>query len=1146
MTAKFQAISLVLRYVAMVPIFVLIGCGGGDGGDKVRQTGNNIYTLQKPNYTGATNLFEIPQQEASEIILDVTLFIDLIQTIIYGDSKWQFFLLPIENSGTTSEDIFCSSGNVETAEIVKGEHLQVTYSDCLIEGVTFDGSVDVHVIELSADGYILEKDVIVDLTILEGTNQELLSINGYVKTRKQGVENKLTSSAQILIASAEQQFYFDDFVISEEENFNFTSFDGDIYFSEFGLIRINTSSLADRHQTISFQSNNQFDVNISLQKSIYYQYDDNFVPVYIDLDNIPNSFFDEINDQPVAMIHAAKASGERDTEFLLSTQGSYDPDLEPIIYRWSLLSKPDDSLAYLEGNNSASLFADLPGNYTLQLEVSDSVGNSDVITQDFYVKQGSPILRINTMQEYAFVDDPVDFTVTPMNDIYDGPIHFRLSYGPPGMHISPGGLVTWEANVPDFSRDLTVNFAVDAYNRDKTSTIEQAVTVKSLHPNQYHTLLPPIPGFRDWGDNNFAFKIDSTKEAVISGDRAFQLSLDENNHIQVSSPFRAIPVHFEYRASAKLTDGLYHFFVSDNPDYIGQTPYQLWRLSEATQALELIGSANFDNWAKIDFKDVNSDGAIELVGYRDKAFQTDPIVYSTFDFKKLYEVTNAPEYGVTLCDFDGDGMDEFIARHEIYSFDKGETIASTELTIAVSVLINGSESCHVLAHGYDGILVLLSWENGQVKYTPLTEEIKLHRDRLSVNLDNQSDTEILFYDFNKHIWISFSVNIDGSVDKTIVKAPVNINTDQVISAFDIDGDGFDEILLYKFTTESYDNTGTENLISAYSIEGDQMSIEYTMKSSFLDMTMNNHISDFNGSEVSIYRNYDFNDARIGEFSKGREKLTRTLAAPIYGASHGKIIGSHVTNGQHFYYVESGTNAEKSINKYTNTGALIWRTQPIDHYSSRNLMDFQVKMGNMVALSRLGMLLIDDKSGNIIHVINEYHLHLTKVTPSVFDALLITSFHPPGVHTIENQEFTMLWDASDNNWGLESDDLGQIEFIQYDNDEQLELVIYPRVNAGAFVILDSLTWNYETLPPFLDATTSNFPSDFFDSKSSCLPNDTQCRHKFIVGSDPRLVDKLTGKTIWKVPIKLYSEPRFYVHPNGHISTAIGGVGLYIFD
>lgn len=65
----------------------------------------------------------------------------------------------------------------------------------------------------------------------------------------------------------------------------------------------------------------------------------------------------------------------------LDGSGSYDPDENyPLTYSWSILSKPQESLAELSGADSVnpSFIADLLGDYVVQLVVTDAAGWSSL------------------------------------------------------------------------------------------------------------------------------------------------------------------------------------------------------------------------------------------------------------------------------------------------------------------------------------------------------------------------------------------------------------------------------------------------------------------------------------------------------------------------------------------------------------------------------------------------------------------------------------------------------------------------------------------------------------------------------------------------------------------------------------------------
>jgi len=152
-----QSTSIFKLYFTLFIIFFLTACGGGSSGGSNENksttpvTTSPQYSLIKPNYTGLSSKFEIAPFDAPKVILEITSGLDLLSSLIYGETNHQIPIFPFESNNNTGVDIACSSGSEETIEVVKDKHLIVKYDNCVKEGVKLNGTTDVHIIELIAE-----------------------------------------------------------------------------------------------------------------------------------------------------------------------------------------------------------------------------------------------------------------------------------------------------------------------------------------------------------------------------------------------------------------------------------------------------------------------------------------------------------------------------------------------------------------------------------------------------------------------------------------------------------------------------------------------------------------------------------------------------------------------------------------------------------------------------------------------------------------------------------------------------------------------------------------------------------------------------------------------------------------------------------
>jgi hypothetical protein len=93
------------------------------------------------------------------------------------------------------------------------------------------------------------------------------------------------------------------------------------------------------------------------------------------------------NSAPIADAGADQLLTSLGTTVTLAGDGSWDPDDDPIAYTWTMMSKPDTSLAVLLDPTSPTptFVADVYGEYVIELVVNDASGSSapDTVTVSF-------------------------------------------------------------------------------------------------------------------------------------------------------------------------------------------------------------------------------------------------------------------------------------------------------------------------------------------------------------------------------------------------------------------------------------------------------------------------------------------------------------------------------------------------------------------------------------------------------------------------------------------------------------------------------------------------------------------------------------------------------------------------------------------
>jgi len=957
-----------------------------------------------------------------------------LSSLIYGETNHQIPIFPFE-SNNTGGDINCSTGSEETIEVVKDKHLTVKYDNCVKEGIKLNGTTDLHIIKLIAESALHDMDIISNLSITDLVNDQSLSMNGYMKIRKSLSDGTFSSTVQFLLEDNGEQIYFDDLVLKEVNNFNQLSYKGDVYLSNYGLISINTLDMNNKSKVMEIASINSFAIDITLQETISFTYNNETTPVTIDLSNIPDTVWDNINESPKAKITADSLSAERNTTFEISSFESSDPDLEPLYYSWSILSKPIDSTATISQDSTSNFVTDLPGQYTVQLSVTDSAGNIDIVTEGFYIVKGSPIADLTDSAASLSIDEEYIAVISHSNDQYDTPIHYRLAYGPAGMTVNASGQISWIAHVPDFSKTLEVNFAIDVFNTDKITTIERTLSVESLHEDEVHTLLTPF----SISGNKYTYVDSSGAEHLIidnGEDGIVEYYLDDENKIAVFNPFTTVPTSFMYRGTTLLGNELMHFFVAEDINITSDERVELWVLNDNTKKLSKVSNANKDLWKKITFRDMNGDGEIELIGYGNSSGTggVDPKVYSLKNYEKLYDVTNTYGAFISFCDVDKDGVDELITDSRIYSIIDNEILLSTDSKIVKQINTTDSNNCSLLAENTDRSLKLLNWIDGELISTVLSEVITT-KNWFDVNLDANENTELIYYNDKDAVWTLININSAGIVQTSIFTEPEEYRFNSIFATLDLDGDNKDEFLAEKHS----DFSESEGAVSALSVAGEDIITKYNLKTSFTELALNNKIAEFTGDTATVYKNYTYTPSKQGEFNKSGDSDISIITDNGIGYNYDEVIGTSSVNEELYYYAVGGSNDEPYIAKYGKTGNLIWQASVQGRFDNYVLENFQVKDDVVLISASHDMLILNDISGIVYQQSHSAGgMNTSFISPSNFDETLIVDALNQKILTVTNNEFVVLHDGSENNWGLaENINVSKFDFIQFDEDPQLE-------------------------------------------------------------------------------------------------------------
>jgi PKD domain len=216
----------------------------------------------------------------------------------------------------------------------------------------------------------------------------------------------------------------------------------------------------------------------------------------------------------------------------LNGSASYDLAGLPITYQWSFVSKPAGSNATLTGPTTAtpSFVADVAGDYTLQLVVTDSLGTASSPAQvTISFSDVAPVANAGASQS-TVVGESVTLNGSKSTDTNGAPLTYQWSVvsAPSG---SKATISNPTAEIASFVPDLPGTYVVQLIVNDGTlnsvpaTTEIVAVSQQTLFTEQIRNLqgvianLPPI-----------AFRNVVLKEALIIELNAVVLSLEAKDY----------------------------------------------------------------------------------------------------------------------------------------------------------------------------------------------------------------------------------------------------------------------------------------------------------------------------------------------------------------------------------------------------------------------------------------------------------------------------------------------------------------------------------------------------------------------------------------------------------------------------------------
>lgn len=240
-----------------------------------------------------------------------------------------------------------------------------------------------------------------------------------------------------------------------------------------------------------------------------------------------------LNSSPVADAGLDQAITVIGTTVHLNGSQSYDPDGQPIIYQWFLLSKPAGSVATLTGENTAtpSFIADVHGDYSIRLTVFDSFGaaNTDVVRVSF--NNVAPVANAGQSQS-TIVGQTVTLNGSGSIDANGDPLSYGWSVtsAPSGSQATIANSMAQIASfVPDVPGTFVIQLIVnDGFVDSLPTTVQieamssQTKVTQDIHSLQHDIIANIAPS---------AFKNATMQNAVLNKLNAVIANLEAGNYL---------------------------------------------------------------------------------------------------------------------------------------------------------------------------------------------------------------------------------------------------------------------------------------------------------------------------------------------------------------------------------------------------------------------------------------------------------------------------------------------------------------------------------------------------------------------------------------------------------------------------------------
>lgn len=1071
--------------------FLLSACGGGGSSSNSSEKDSSTDSSQvdveslivKPNYAGKTELAVINDQQRFKVSLDIAATIDMLNVLTYSDVYDYYFLFP-ENRTTNVAASSCSSGKLEVSKISE-THIKADYDNCVDGGITSNGTLDI-IIRQRNSSRIFDMDVIPNISIDNHSNSEFLKISGFFKTRYNGnsnVERHVTTYQILLADDSGDSIYFDGLESKVNISDQFISFGGDIYFSQFGKVEINTQKIPESDSTVfSVQGRDEFEISIDKESGITVNSGLSKIPVVATFSDLADFDFDNTNAAPSAKITVKQESLERNEVVQLDSSSSSDLDFDVLTPTWKVIASPQNASWNLGAGAVSEFHSDFPGIYTIQLLVTDPYGASSSTEQVITVKQSEP--NINTENQEYSVNADIKLPLIISNDDRDGPIALRLAYGPDGMYVNQRGEVVWDSSIPDFGITTTVNFGIAASNLDKVKVFDFNIAVKSNDINAVTPWILSIDSFLpQWNDSLKVIENEGKQQLVSSTFRSqipLLIQLNENDDLEFNWATPVAPYSLTFLQSLDINDDghMEKFWVRNDGKRVDFNFQDKWTLIiEDGKTHHLTDALSIDNYMSdgsefgtIYLTDFNNSGIKELTVISNPSSHTTTVhSYSLNDFSLIHDI-DIPEKPIGICDIDNDGYKDIVTTDQVYSIKNEETVFEFVDYDSNSQVIEANNRCYI----FDGFRKILSYANGKLQSKFFGYEGTM----IVGDFDNDTSDEVLYKEENVNSgtqWYLGELSSDGSV----YGEPITLDellTIEPLTALNLDGDIGDELLV----SLNDRNTGKSDL-RALKISRDVYNYRFESK-------------------------YSLNDSANEPKSELEKSIRNTK---------GLFLDSDSIAGESSFYMKGNEyGTDNQFNKYKATGEEVWM-----------LEDFQLKS---LDATRLNNFLIGKYSDSKFSLIDKntgelksWKFKSMATSPRATNEEILIDYNENSVYKLEEDKLESI-ELPENvnellaNISSEND----VDFVQYDDDKALELVLVDEKSSekDIYKIFDTETWLEESLKPGDDGRKEYYSTHPTNKLNICSLSANECRNNvYLFNNRFEVLDKVSNKLIYRSPI-----------------------------